>query len=63
MTDAQFGIITSSFTVGGFAGSLAADRFLNKGRKYAVIWHGGLLIVGSLLMSLANTIAMLTLGR
>lgn len=63
MTDAQFGVITASFTIGGFAGSLSAGRFLNNGRKHAVLWHGGLLIVGSVLMSIANSIAVLVLGR
>ncbi|CUA76138.1 putative metabolite transport protein YBR241C [Saccharomyces cerevisiae S288c] [Rhizoctonia solani] len=63
MTEAQFGAVTAAFTVGGFAGSLCADRFLNKGRKYAVSWHATLLIVGTLLMGLANSITVLVLGR
>ncbi|KAG9120143.1 hypothetical protein FRC07_004496 [Ceratobasidium sp. 392] len=63
MTDAQFGLLTAMFTIGGFAGSLGAGRFLNNGRKHAVVWHGGLLIVGSLLMSIANSILVLVLGR
>ncbi|KAG9102471.1 hypothetical protein FRC06_002005 [Ceratobasidium sp. 370] len=63
MTDAQFGILTATFTIGGFAGSLGAGRFLNNGRKHAVMWHGGLLIVGSLLMSIANSILVLVIGR
>ncbi|KAG9073999.1 hypothetical protein FS749_014485, partial [Ceratobasidium sp. UAMH 11750] len=63
MTDAQFGILTATFTIGGFAGSLGAGRFLNNGRKHAVMWHGGLLIVGSLLMSIANSIFVLVIGR
>ncbi|KAL5635193.1 hypothetical protein ACGC1H_003031 [Rhizoctonia solani] len=63
MTEAQFGVVTAAFTVGGFAGSLCADRFLNKGRKHAVSWHAALLIVGTLLMGLANSITVLVLGR
>ena len=63
MTDAQFGVLTASFTVGGLAGSLAAGRYLNSGRKHAVLWHGCLLIAGSLLMTVANSMAVLTLGR
>ncbi|QRV89647.1 Sugar (and other) transporter [Ceratobasidium sp. AG-Ba] len=63
MTDAQFGILTAMFTVGGFAGSLGAGRFLNQGRKHAVLWHGGLLVAGSLLMSIANSIPVLIIGR
>ncbi|KAG8744132.1 hypothetical protein FRC10_010701 [Ceratobasidium sp. 414] len=63
MTDAQFGILTATFTIGGFAGSLGAGRFLNKGRKHAVMWHGGLLIIGSLLMSIANSLSVLVIGR
>ncbi|CAE6401312.1 unnamed protein product, partial [Rhizoctonia solani] len=63
MDDAQFGVVTAAFTIGGFAGSLCADRFLNKGRKHAVSWHASLLVVGTTLMSLANSIAVLVLGR
>ncbi|KAG8759840.1 hypothetical protein FRC12_009681 [Ceratobasidium sp. 428] len=63
MTDAQFGILTAMFTIGGFAGSLGAGRFLNLGRKHAVMWHGGLLIAGSLLMSTANSMFVLMAGR
>ncbi|KAF8604593.1 general substrate transporter [Ceratobasidium sp. AG-I] len=63
MTDAQFGVLTASFTIGGLAGSLAAGRYLNSGRKHAVLWHGCLLIAGSLLMTVANSMAILTLGR
>ncbi|KAF8689129.1 Permeases of the major facilitator superfamily, partial [Rhizoctonia solani] len=63
MDDAQFGLVTAAFTIGGFAGSLCADRFLNKGRKHAVSWHASLLVVGTTLMSLANSIAVLVLGR
>ncbi|KAG8726769.1 hypothetical protein FRC11_014516 [Ceratobasidium sp. 423] len=63
MTDAQFGVVTAAFTIGGFAGSLGADRFLNKGRKHAISWHASLLIVGTLLMGLANSITVLVLGR
>ncbi|KAJ1307210.1 hypothetical protein OPQ81_001325 [Rhizoctonia solani] len=63
MTDAQFGVVTAAFTIGGFAGSLGADRFLNKGRKHAVSWHASLLIIGTLLMTIANSITMLVLGR
>jgi predicted MFS family arabinose efflux permease len=63
MTDAQFGILTATFTVGGLAGSLGAGRFLNLGRKHAVMWHGGLLIAGSLLMSVANSLVTLIAGR
>lgn len=63
MTDAQFGVLTASFTIGGLAGSLAAGRYLNSGRKHAVLWHGFLLVAGSLLMTVANSMAVLTLGR
>ncbi|CAE7162939.1 unnamed protein product [Rhizoctonia solani] len=63
MTEAQFGVVTAAFTVGGFAGSLCADRFLNKGRKHAVSWHATLLIIGTFLMGVASSITMLVLGR
>lgn len=64
MTDATFGMVTSSFTLGGFMGSSLANILMDKlGRRKAVMVNAGLVASGGAIMTVANGISSLVVGR
>jgi MFS family permease len=64
MSDAMFSLVTSIFTVGGFLGSSIAGMVMERhGRKAALQFSGLSVAVGSGLMAIAPSTALLLLGR
>lgn len=64
MTDTVFGLVTSSFTLGGFLGSFAASPFLDRyGRRGVLVINSLAIAVGSTLFAISNTVELLILGR
>lgn len=64
MTDAQFAIVSSIFTVGGLIGALAAGPITSsRGRLVSMRLTGALYIVGSLIETIAGSIPAMALGR
>lgn len=64
MTDAQFAVVSSIFTVGGLIGALAGGPITSsRGRLVSMRLTGALYIVGSLVETVAGSIPALALGR
>ncbi|KAB5525544.1 general substrate transporter [Coniochaeta sp. 2T2.1] len=64
MTDAQFAIVSSIFTIGGLVGALAAGPITSsRGRLTAMRLTGALYILGSLVETVAGSIPLMALGR
>lgn len=64
MTDAQFAIVSSIFTVGGLAGALAAGPITSsRGRLVSMRLTGALYLLGSLIETVAASIPIMALGR
>ncbi|KAJ9157159.1 General substrate transporter [Coniochaeta hoffmannii] len=64
MTDAQFAIVSSIFTVGGLIGALAAGPITSsRGRLVSMRLTGALYVLGSLIETVAGSIPILALGR
>lgn len=64
MTDAQFAIVSSIFTIGGLVGALAAGPITSsRGRLVSMRLTGALYILGSLIETVAGSIPTMALGR
>lgn len=64
MTAAEFAVVSSMFTVGGFIGALAGGPISStRGRLFAMRLTGLFFIAGSLLVTLGNSIAVMSIGR
>jgi MFS family permease len=64
MTEAQFAIVSSIFTVGGLIGALAAGPITSsRGRLAAMRLTGALYLFGSLIETVAGSIPVMALGR
>ncbi|KAF8589928.1 general substrate transporter [Ramaria rubella] len=64
MNDFAFSVVTSSFTVGGLVGSIAADRSMDYlGRKVSIRINSILILLGSALMALSASVPVLVIGR
>ncbi|EGG02384.1 uncharacterized protein MELLADRAFT_44903 [Melampsora larici-populina 98AG31] len=64
MSDNLFGLLTSSYTIGGFGGSLYASHLANsQGRKRSILIGSLLIAFGSALMALATSFIPMLLGR
>jgi MFS family permease len=64
MSDAEFSLVTSMFTVGGLLGSLSASMVMERhGRKAALQISGLSVAAGSGLMAIAPSTSLLLLGR
>jgi MFS family permease len=64
MTDAQFAIVSSIFTVGGLVGALAAGPVTSsRGRLVSMRLTGALYILGSAIETVAGSIPVMALGR
>ncbi|CAG8754075.1 28503_t:CDS:2 [Gigaspora margarita] len=64
MNPAQFGFVTSVFTLGGLVGSLFASRVADsKGRRKTLILNSVFLGLGPLVMGFATNITALVIGR
>jgi hypothetical protein len=64
MSDAMFGTVTSMYTVGGFAGSLIADRIMDRfGRRGAIKTNAFLVALGSAVMAASSSVNSLIVGR
>jgi MFS family permease len=64
MTDTVFGVVTSSFTLGGFVGSSAASPLLDHyGRRGVLIMNAVVVALGSAIFSLSITVQGLIAGR
>ncbi|GAA98494.1 uncharacterized protein L969DRAFT_88594 [Mixia osmundae IAM 14324] len=64
MTNVEFGIITSAYTLGGLIGSLLAGKLANShGRKRSTVYAALFVIVGSLPMTLPISVWMIAFGR
>ncbi|KAL8868722.1 MAG: hypothetical protein Q9174_004798 [Haloplaca sp. 1 TL-2023] len=64
MTTAQFSVVTSTFTLGGFIGALSAGPSCNKyGRLFTMRMTTASFILGSALETFASNIPMMCFGR
>ena len=64
MTDAAFGLLTSSYTIGGLIGSLSASYLLNRyGRKGSLCISTGHFAIGGSLMSTSDKYLGFVIGR
>ena len=64
MSAAQFAVVSSIFTLGGFCGALAAGPLLSrKGRLYPMRLETPFFIIGSILEAVAPSIPIIALGR
>ncbi|KAG0672619.1 hypothetical protein C6P45_000050 [Maudiozyma exigua] len=64
MSDSQFGLVTSMFSVGGLIGSLFIGYYSQKyGRRRTSLYISLIALVGSLVMSQSRTFTMILLGR
>ncbi|OAV92812.1 hypothetical protein PTTG_07093 [Puccinia triticina 1-1 BBBD Race 1] len=64
MSDTLFGLLTSSYTVGGFVGSMYASRVATgRGNRRTLVLSALAIAGGSLVMALANMFVLLLLGR
>jgi len=64
MSDAEFSVVTASFTIGGLVGSIFANPLTDRrGRKGAMNVNAGLVAVGSTFMSLSGSQLPLLIGR
>lgn len=64
MTAAEFAVVSSMFTVGGFIGALGGGPISSaRGRLFAMRLTGLFFIAGSLLVTLGTSIALMSIGR
>ena len=64
MTNVQFGLVSSIFTLGGLIGALLAGTVAQRyGRLKAIQWTTVFFIVGPLFEALASNIAIMSVGR
>ncbi|MBW0498665.1 hypothetical protein O181_038380 [Austropuccinia psidii MF-1] len=64
MSETLFGLLTASYTIGGFLGSLYASRLAdNYGRKHALLTASALIGSGSIIMSISNAFFFILFGR
>ena len=64
MTNAQFGLVSSIFTLGGLTGALSAGTIAQRyGRLRAMLWGTCFFIVGPVFEALASNIAFMSIGR
>ncbi|GAA5975515.1 hypothetical protein JCM10908_005185 [Rhodotorula pacifica] len=64
LTDAAYGAITSAYTVGGLAASLAAGGAVDKwGKRGTAVRSAAVLTIGALAVSLGSSFWVLVLGR
>ncbi|KAI0429474.1 general substrate transporter [Xylaria sp. FL1042] len=64
MSAAQFAVVSSMFTLGGLVGALAGGPVSSaRGRLFAMRLTGLFFIVGSILLTLGVSIAMMSIGR
>ncbi|KAK6526218.1 hypothetical protein TWF694_004836 [Orbilia ellipsospora] len=64
MSEQEFGLVTSIFSVGGLFGAVTAGSIANKyGRKRAALFNSAGFIIGPILMALATNITTLSIGR
>ncbi|KAF2965603.1 hypothetical protein GQX73_g7970 [Xylaria multiplex] len=64
MSDAQFAVVSSMFTIGGLVGALAGGPISSaRGRLFAMRLTGLFFIIGSILLTLGTSIAIMSIGR
>lgn len=64
MSENLFGLLTASYTLGGFIGSIYASKLANsRGRKSTLLISSSLIGFGSILMYLSNLFATILIGR
>ncbi|KAI8630048.1 general substrate transporter [Xylariaceae sp. FL1651] len=64
MSDAQFAVVSSMFTLGGLIGALGSGPISSaRGRLFAMRLTGVFFIVGSILVTLGASITMMSVGR
>ncbi|KAI0399631.1 general substrate transporter [Xylaria palmicola] len=64
MNEAQFAVVSSLFTLGGLVGALAGGPISSsRGRLFAMRLTGLFFVAGSVLLTLGNSIAILSIGR
>jgi hypothetical protein len=64
MSDNLFGLLTSSYTVGGFLGSVYASKLAeSRGKRNTLVISALSIAVGSLLMSISNFFSVILIGR
>lgn len=64
MSDTQFSAVTALFTIGGLLGSMLGKSLTDKyGRRGAIKFNAVLVGIGAGLMTVANSISMLLIGR
>ncbi|KAI9630082.1 hypothetical protein KEM48_012289 [Puccinia striiformis f. sp. tritici PST-130] len=64
MSDNLFGLLTASYTLGGFIGSVYASKLAEtRGKRNTLLISAVSIAIGSLLMSLSNFFLMILIGR
>ncbi|CAH7687666.1 general substrate transporter [Phakopsora pachyrhizi] len=64
MSDFMFGFLTSSYTIGGFAGSIYASRLADlSGRKKTLLLASVMVGIGSITMAISNSFLIILIGR
>ncbi|KAM0749081.1 general substrate transporter [Meredithblackwellia eburnea MCA 4105] len=64
LTDFGFGVVTASFTLGGFFSSVISGGLADKvGRKMAAVYGAWLIVAGTLAMSFGSVMFVLVIGR
>ncbi|KAG0145100.1 hypothetical protein CROQUDRAFT_659026 [Cronartium quercuum f. sp. fusiforme G11] len=64
MSDALFGLLTSVYTVGGFAGSIYASRLANsQGRRRSILFASIFIAIGSGIMAVSTFFSVILIGR
>ena len=64
LTDAQFSVVTASFTIGGLIGSLFGNSLTDsRGRKGAIIVNTAFVAAGSALMTIGASLWPMVFGR
>ncbi|ORY82340.1 general substrate transporter [Leucosporidium creatinivorum] len=64
MTTFGFGVVTASYTLGGFASSLLTGRLADaKGRKQTALYSAWLIVLGGVAMTFGSSISVLVIGR
>lgn len=64
MSNVQFGLVSSIFTLGGLIGALSAGTIAQRyGRLKTILWGTCFFIVGPLFEAMASNISLLSIGR
>ncbi|KAI0411921.1 general substrate transporter [Xylaria grammica] len=64
MNDTQFAVVSSMFTIGGLVGALTGGPISSaRGRLFAMRLTGLFFVVGSVLLTLGTSIAIMSIGR